>query len=254
MFGVCFSVGVRGGLAAAIMGALSVSSVTAAAEPLAGFYIGASLGASWLAKTNQSIFPPSSTDLSTPSNHFQQNWTAGPALVGAVGWGFAGAFRIEMEGAYRLNRSSDRNLLFSRPIPSNGMARSFSLFANLAYDWHLGLVTPYAGVGVGYVWNRWSRVGGSVMGGEGAYGVSIADTKGSFGYQAILGVSMPVTAVPGLSVGFEYRYIGTNQPSFSATLSGPSSRTSFDGLPATFNQNVLFLVRFSPDQARGARR
>jgi len=215
-----------------------------------GLYVGGGAGVSWLSTTNQSIFPTVDTDLATPSNHFQQNWNAGLIGLANVGWGFGNGLRTELELAYRQNSGANDSLLYSRPS-SGGRARSFGVFVNALYDFNFNpYIVPYLGAGIGYAWNRWSGVGGNVQGNLGAYGLSVSDTQGSFAWQFIAGLSVPIAAVPGLSLGAEYRYTGTAQPDFSGTASGPRGNVAIAVRPATYSQNLLFTVRYNFGQQR----
>jgi len=231
--------------------AVIASAASAAAQPVNGLYVGGGLGTTWLAETNQSIFPPVSTDLSTPSNHFRRTWNAGPVALGSLGWGFGNGLRTELELAYRQNDASGGGLLFSRPA-SGGRAQSLGVFANVFYDFDLGVVMPYVGGGIGYSWTRWSSINNAVAGTQGTYGLSVDSSAGGFAYQAIAGLAVPIRSIPGLAVGIEYRYTASSQIDLSGTLTGPGTRTSITVLPATSTQNVLLTVRYNFGQARPA--
>ncbi len=210
-----------------------------------GLYVGAGAGISWLLETNQSIHPLVSTDLATPSNHFRRRWDAGPLGLVNLGWGFGNGFRAEIEGAFRQNSEGGGSLLFSRNS-AGGTSRSMGVFVNGYIDFNnlSPVVAPYIGLGVGYVWNRWSSVGGAVQGGV-AHTLRVDDTKGSFGYQGILGLSFPIHAVPGLAIGAEYRYIGTPQPDFDGIQTAGAQTTRVAIRPATHSHNLLATVRYN---------
>ncbi len=84
---------------------------------------------------------------------------------------------------------------------------------NVAYDFY-GLtpwVVPYVGVGIGGMWGKLQdfHVYGT---GTNASGEITANTSsvGSFAYQAIVGVGLPIGGLPGLTLTAEYRFLGTN--------------------------------------------
>ncbi|HYF07121.1 MAG TPA: OmpA family protein [Acetobacteraceae bacterium] len=225
--------------------ALLATTGVASAQPTQGLYVGAGIGVSWLLETNQAIHPPLGTVLATPSDHFRRRWEPGPYGVVSLGWGFGNGFRAEIEGAYRQNEEGGGSLLFSRRS-SGGHARSIGIFVNALYDFHVSpWVVPYVGLGAGYAWNRWSGVGGTVP----PFGLSVNDSKGSFAYQGIVGLGFPIAAVPGLTLGAEYRYIGTPQPDFDGVLTGPGIATAVRVRPATHSHNLLFTVRYNFGQA-----
>lgn len=65
-----------------------------------------------------------------------------------VGYAFGNGFRAE--GEFAMRQSDIANIDTSIASPDSGETRVDSLFANLIYDFDLGMpVTPYAGVGVG---------------------------------------------------------------------------------------------------------
>ncbi|MBF0562676.1 MAG: outer membrane beta-barrel protein [Alphaproteobacteria bacterium] len=172
--------------------------LTAQAETK-GFYIGAGVGADFAVDSAATAAAGRNT----------VRYDAGPSGLVTVGYGF-GAFRTELEGAYRTNDVSGTGGALLGNV--GGSARTWSLMVNGLYDINTGTpFTPYlgAGVGVGFVNASLSgtRPAGSPTG---LYNGS--DT--TFAYQAIAGVSYAVT--PRLSLTADYRYVATTDASFNS--------------------------------------
>jgi outer membrane protein OmpA-like peptidoglycan-associated protein len=122
--------------------------------------------------------------------------------------------------------------------------------ANILYDFNIGSslggLTPYIGVGAGYIWHDYQDVGARRSTGERA--VYNGDT-GAFGYQAILGAALPITSVPGLAVTAEYRFMGT----LGHDINGTGNITSGAGVSQTrlnsdidnFNHSLLIGLRYA---------
>ena len=201
----------------------------AAAQPIQGLYVGAGAGANF-AET-----------LSSSHGTTKIDGDPGAAGVVAFGWGFGNGLRAEVEGSARWNHNDSISTLRvnGQTLPlSNvgGSARLYAGMANLAYDIPVhpfGLpVQPYVGAGAGYAWLDFHNAGGDGRGtfllgngntfGPGPDRVSFG-SAGAFAYQAMAGVSVPITALPGLQATFEYRFFGT------ARVDTPVTRVSTAG-------------------------
>ena len=122
----------------------------------------------------------------------------------AVGYGFGNGLRVEVEGLYlqsHVNRIS--------PEIAHGHDQSFGGMVNVLYDIDLkrnfginSFVTPYVGVGAGYLVDQYNTRANNAGGIS-----SIRGAQGSFGYQGIVGASFD-TGVPGLQAFADYRMIG----------------------------------------------
>ena len=103
----------------------------------------------------------------------------------------------------------------------SGSVRTYAAMANIAYDIPVrpfGLpVQPYVGAGVGYAWLNMDNASGN---GLSTFHLPNNNTftspdlvsfgsAGAFAYQAMAGVSLPISALPGLQVTLEYRFFGT---------------------------------------------
>jgi len=66
---------------------------------------------------------------------------------------------------------------------------------------------PYAGLGVGYQWARFSNV--HVYGSPTGFPrLNSDDSRGALAYQAIIGAVIPFQVLPGLATTIEYRFLG----------------------------------------------
>jgi OOP family OmpA-OmpF porin len=196
---------------------LFAAPLAARAQPFQGVYV--NLGAGYDLAPDSGAAPPSSF---TGSN-IQLRRDGGFAGLGSLGYAFGNGFRLELEGSYRQNDLSGLTGTTS-PASASGTLQNYGVMGNLLFDMDIGVpwLYPYIGGGVGYGWDRLSSARLSQTGTS----FSANDTEGGFAYQAIAGLSFPVSGVPGLSVTAEYRYhsvVGDetfhgSTPSGSATL------------------------------------
>ena len=225
----------------------------AQAQPVNGFYLGAGLGGNYLQKTDiTGTWRPVFTELQGESNEFG----TGYAGVLSLGWGFGNGLRAEIEGSYRRNET-DGHIVFDIPRQKPvGTASSYGGMVNILYDFDLrgalGGLSPYLGIGVGYIWHRYDDVGFRDRNkGETLYentynssGKSIGGAPGAFAGQVIAGLSWPITAVPGLSLTGEYRFLGTTGHTFNRnTVNGTAyvANAEVDNL----NHSVLVGLRYA---------
>lgn len=220
----------------------------AQAQSVNGLYLGAGLGGNILqdATLNGSVNNTAGTKI---ENEFQLGYVG----VLSLGWGFGNGLRAEIEGSYRSNEVSDTRVggrSVQGVASGKGTAVSYGVMANALYDFDiggaLGGLTPYIGVGAGYIWHDYQDVGARRSTGERA--VYNGDT-GAFGYQAILGFSVPISSVPGLAVTGEYRFMGTlghdmNGTGDITTGSGVS-RTRLNSDVDNFNHSLLVGLRYA---------
>ncbi|MHC0615123.1 outer membrane protein, partial [Komagataeibacter oboediens] len=134
--------------------------------------------------------------------HHSHGWTG----FANVGWGFGNGLRAEVEGAYNWSAISS----YSSATSTKGHDRSYGGFVNVLYDIDLKRlfnidvpVTPFVGVGAGYLWQNVSSA--STMDGM---SVNRKGTNGSFAYQGIVGAAYDIPGVPGLQMTTEYRMVG----------------------------------------------
>jgi OOP family OmpA-OmpF porin len=188
--------------------------VMAQAQPVTGLYIGGGVGLNFV--ENASFLSNRSLASGASAVGFPTTGTGGfetgLATVASIGWGFGMGLRVELEGNYRRNEAAGQG-----SVTGSGTGQSYGVMGNVLYDISLPFapwVTPYIGGGAGYLWRNANNVA-AVSAGRGA-GLISNDTQGVFAYQAIAGVSFPVSAVPGLSVTLEYRYLQAEDAYFNA--------------------------------------
>ncbi|GBQ67489.1 outer membrane protein [Ameyamaea chiangmaiensis NBRC 103196] len=147
---------------------------------------------------------------------------------GAVGWGFGNGLRAEVEGVYNYSQINHLRAT-SAPGSTSGSTQEYGGLINVLYDIDLtqfGInvpVTPYVGVGAGYLWQHFNPVQTNF-----ANGVvnRIGGTNGGFAYQGIVGAAYDIPGVPGLAVTADYRMMGTTftDGSFRSTSYGPMGK------------------------------
>ncbi len=145
---------------------------------------------------------------------------AGGAGQASIGYGLGNGLRVELEGMYIWNDIYGRHGTQVPANVSNNHLESYGPMVNVLYDIDLarfGLalpVTPYVGVGAGYLWNHLAALQSNYVNGD----VNrTGGTYGSFAYQGIIGVAYNILPVPGLALTVDYRFIGTAFP--DSTLS-----------------------------------
>ncbi|MCA3390522.1 MAG: OmpA family protein [Roseomonas sp.] len=225
-------------LAAAAVVALPV---LAQAQPVNGLYLGAGFGTNRLMET----------DVTFKGGNNTNDFSWGYVGVLSLGWGFGNGFRVELEGNYRSNDVTDVKLGGSLKGPgATGTVTSYGAMANILYDINLGGMlgglTPYVGVGAGYIWHDYDSVGISQAGSSDTY----SGTEGAFGGQAIVGLSLPISAVPGLSLTAEYRFMATSSPEIGVTntakIAGVGSASQKVDIEVdNFNHSLLVGLRYA---------
>jgi OOP family OmpA-OmpF porin len=218
-------------LAAAAVVALPV---LAQAQPVSGIYLGAGIGGNYLDKTD--VTGSSAADKEAFARGLSAEFSWGYVGVLSLGWGFGNGLRAEIEGSYRSNDVSDVKVP-GTVISSRGTATSYGAMANLLYDIHLGGalggITPYVGVGAGYIWHDYDKVGDQVD--------TITGDNGNWGGQAIVGLSLPIAAVPGLALTGEYRFMMTAGHEISTTFVGATRKVDVDNV----NHSLLVGLRYA---------
>ena len=205
-----------------------------------GVYVGAGLGTNYL-------------DDSDSNNGISVSFEWGWAGVLSVGYGFGNGLRLEFEGSYRQNDVDSISVSGGNVPRTTGTVRSYGAMINALYDFNLGPVMPYVGVGAGYIWNDYDSVGFNYRNGNQAGQFTAGGTNGAFGYQAILGVAFPIQSVPGLALTAEGRFMGTTgddidgRANVNATVNGQvlNARESVKFSTDNYNWSLLFGVRYN---------
>ncbi len=200
-------------LATTLLAAAPVAAMAQPAPgPITGLYVGAGAGYNLL--QDEHLRPSPGLGI---TNHTRYRFGNGYDAVASVGYGFGNGLRTEVEGHYTNNDVNNR-VLTTIPTTSTGHTESYGALVNVLYDFNLpyfGInlpIEPYVGVGAGYLWTHLSPL--TSVGTTGQV-LRVGGTNGSFAYQGIVGAAYNISAVPGLAVTAEYRYLGQlNQDAF----------------------------------------
>ena len=242
-------------LRAALMAAsLLAIPLIAKAQPINGLYVGGGIGLNVL----QDETVNHSAALGTPNTMAMFN--AGYVGEVSVGYGLGAlnsalsGFRVELEGNY-IDNSMQSNNSGANPMLIKGSQDSYGALVNILYDIDpnkLGLnehlFYPYVGLGAGY--EAMNLAGFSetfVTSSRITSGGS--NTVGGFAYQGIIGLSWPISAVPGLAVTTEYRMLGVMDPQgayhASTTSGGATVARGNLNFGNEFNHEFLLGVRYA---------
>ncbi len=259
---------------------LAAAPVAAKAQAISGLYIGAGAGANFM--QDQSITKVGFPNLGIPEISTGGNGISNTSVrmdtgfigVVSVGYGLGNGLRFEVEGSYRSNKfgsvgndsSSGSNSGVNRRASAGGDEMKYGAMFNVLYDFDASLiglgflpVVPYVGVGGGYQWaqHRNTRFYGNTgpqVGAPGGYNnlLRTNDGDGSLAYQAIVGASFPIGAVPGLSLTAEYRFMGLAEDrtyNYQYFSSGPVPGGQATRARLTFtdnyNHSVLLGLRYA---------
>ncbi|WP_158743430.1 OmpA family protein [Acidisphaera sp. L21] len=216
----------------------------AMAQPITGLYVGA--GAMYNFK--QIEHTKASPGAGIGSGKLRPD-ADGFGGVGSVGYGLGNGLRFEVEGSYR--QDSIRSFGTSAPRTGQSTQQDYGVMANALYDidlapYGVSFMTPYVGVGAGY---QWSHLNGfaskNLTTGNVAH---IGGTDGNFAYQGIVGAAFPISAVPGLALTAEYRFMGIlGDQTFEAQTysnAGTGRRGNFK-TTENLNHSLLLGVRYA---------
>jgi len=222
-------------LASAMM---ALPLVAANAQPVSGLYVGGGLGMNFMQGESFNAANHAGGTTGTAKSNI------GPAVVLNLGWGFGNGFRAEIEGNYRQNGFNSSGTGASNGFSSfGGNEEKAGGMVNVLYDF-VGIspmIQPYIGAGVGYEEQFMYNLHGT----SGAVSFnSGSHDRGSFAYQAILGVAFPIAMVPGLAITAEYRFMGlagNRAYPMSASVGGVGNLTSTND----FNHSALIGFRYA---------
>ena len=223
-----------------------------------GPYIAGGIGANWLQDTSLNGAVEDAAR-NTAIGKIENEFEVGYIGVLSLGWGFGNGLRAEIEGSYRSNEVSDAKFAGQSVqglASGTGTATSYGVMANVLYDFDLGSslnssvggIVPYIGAGVGYIWHDYQDVGASAS--DGRKAVYNGDT-GAFGYQAILGLALPIESVPGLAVTAEYRFMGTTGHDINGSVNTRDSAGNqlpnrrLNSEVDNFNHSLLIGLRYA---------
>ena len=224
----------------------------AQAQPINGLYLGAGAGVNFLNRTDitgtyTDPFGPSPVQRPLLGAGAEFDW--GFAGVVSLGWGFGNGLRAEIEGNYRQNDTSAYKYDNITYPGANGTATSYGAMLNVLYDIDigglLGGITPYVGAGVGAIWHEYKNVGSRAPFFGAVTDIDVYNgTSSAFAGQAIAGLSLPISTVPGLVATAEYRYMMTAGHNFdSNTVVGVNLKASAD--VDNLNHSLLIGLRYA---------
>jgi OmpA-OmpF porin, OOP family len=215
----------------------------AVAQPVTGPYVSAGAGVNLL--QNQTIAAAPFLDEPKRTAVFDPGFSGQISL----GYGLGNGLRIEIEGDYLNNKI--RKIEFPDSLRrAGGSEQQYGGMVNALYDFDFGLpIYPYLGVGVGGQMMELDNVNSSSPGFVFPDRTHDSPSVGSFAYQGIAGVSVPLPWVQGLSMTAEYRMLGLLDPLpaihervFSA--SGSIIGVGNEKFGNVFNHSILLGVRY----------
>ncbi len=236
---------------------LAAAPAAAMAEPVVGPYVSLGGGYNLQQSTGVHFSPTTFADGTPGASKSTFRFGDGFTGEGSLGYGLSSGLRVELEGLYMQNNVNHRR---TTPIPgtTTGHDEKYGPMVNALYDLDLaqfGLalpVTPYVGVGAGYLWTHLSPFT-TVYDGNAAVN-RVGGTQGSFAYQGIVGVAFNIVQVPGLALTGEYRFLGTlpsnTGSAFQSTAFTPTGIHKGNAdFNSSYNHSVMVGVRYAFDTA-----
>ncbi|HUB11397.1 MAG TPA: OmpA family protein [Acetobacteraceae bacterium] len=180
--------------------ALLAMPLAAIAQPVSGLYISGGVGANL--PQNTDMVP--STPVDRASRLTLKN-NVGVTGIGAIGYGLGNGFRFEVQGDFTRQGVNELQTPFASA--TKGIQHTYGVMGNALYDFDIGSpwIYPYLGAGAGYQWTHFDGLSVTQTGGP--FTLATDGTSGAFAWQAIVGASMPIASVPGLSFTAEYRFM-----------------------------------------------
>ncbi len=224
--------------------ALLAMPAVAVAQPISGLYIGAGAGADLSQDTRASQVEPSMPG----AGHLRLEQNVGVTGLASIGYALGNGWRFEIEGNFDSN-GIDKLARTPFPASTSGSLRNYGAMANALYDMDIGVpwLYPYIGAGAGYQWTHMDGLSVSQAGGP--FHLGVDDTAGSFAWQAIAGLGIPIVGMPGLSATLEYRFMGIlsgEKFDGSATLAGGAAPVPAQlKLGNRYDHELLIGVRYA---------
>jgi outer membrane protein OmpA-like peptidoglycan-associated protein len=235
----------------ALAGLLAAASTGAQAQTasISGVYIGAAAGGNlrYLAENTTGTSP-----------HDRANMRPGLVGLGAIGYAFGDAGRVELEGSYRGNRvDNTKGSTLGNWRHLHGDARTYGGMVNYTRDIHsiqdwLGIdILPYWGFGLGWAASDWGSITSETTGTS--HLTFRRRIGGAPAGQLILGLGYELA--PGLSLNVEGRAFGQITDTDKVrTVLHTSSTTATQGQikPHNVNASVLVGLRYAFNTAPAA--
>jgi OmpA-OmpF porin, OOP family len=225
-------------LATALTTPLLAIPLAASAQPVDGLYVGGGVGLRIAQDPRISAGP-----VFGGMSHLQEN----PGFNGIIslGYGLGNGARFEIEGD--MGRSGIYKLGGTTfPTKSDGSVWNYGVMANALYDMDIGVpfLYPYIGVGAGY---QWTNLDNTSFTGNNGFRFGTNDTSGAFAWQAIIGASLPIPNMPGLSATIDYRFMDIlGGPTFHG-VENTAAGGSFQSIQMhnQFNHSLILGVRYA---------
>ncbi|WP_137180906.1 OmpA family protein [Roseomonas sp. AR75] len=216
---------------------------------LSGFYIGGGAGVNYRQDSDISLSGAAVTGpfgVGAANANGSIGWNPGFVGVLNAGYGFGNGLRVEAEFSYRYENvdkvSGVGQGAYSR---TGGHTSTYAFMGNVLYDFNVGLpVVPYVGAGIGYAISSFDQVRAqstAVFPSQ----TNIAGNDGRFAYQGIVGLGMPIAAVPGLTLTAEYRYFATLDADLDVTSYKPTGFSRGTTEIENTNHSFLLGVRYA---------
>jgi OOP family OmpA-OmpF porin len=219
--------------------ALFATPLAAIAQPIEGLYVGAGVGLHIPQDPRISAIPAFGG-----KTHLTED--LGFDALGSVGYALGNGARFEIEGDFA--RSGIRQLSGTPfPTKADGSVQNYGVMANALFDMDIGTpwLYPYLGVGAGYQWTKLNNA--SFTSPSGGFRYATDDSAGAFAWQAIVGASLPIPNMPGLSATMDYRFmdiLGGGKYDGTQTTGGVSTPSTIQ-MHNQFNHSVIFGVRYA---------
>jgi OOP family OmpA-OmpF porin len=229
--------------------------------PVEGLYIGGGVGVNFLEGYSLKQSGPINNAITTlgfPRRNGKVNFDAGFTGLASLGWGFGNGLRVEVEGSYRGN-DVDKIKGIAGPILTStgalssvnthrGYQQTPAVMVNALYDFDIPdapWIAPYIGAGIGAGWQELGNNNVTFLTNtlQDSPRFHYSGSKTAFAYQAIVGAGFPIEQVPGLAITTEFRFFGTEEQKFSASVqSVRTGRTLATGDIKTTNYNYAILL------------
>jgi len=219
--------------------AMVAAPVAAWAQPVTGPYVNLGIGPDWL--NHLSAHGDSPT-----FGGAELKGTIGVGGFAGAGYGFGNGLRLELDGSVRHEKPDWE----SYPAAGGNVTlNTYGPMVNAIYDFDIGSpwIYPFIGGGVGYQWTS-LHSGTATSGVAPGTTASLQDTtRGSWAADGILGASIPISQVPGLSVTVQYQFMGMFRPEYfgaSTTIGGVAGPHTEFKLGPQYHQSAMLGLRY----------
>ncbi|NIE78879.1 MULTISPECIES: OmpA family protein [Asaia] len=240
------------------MTSMAAAPTIAMASTITGPYVNIGGGYNLVQQQHGRFSPTTQADGTTSNNASSSRFRHKDGFTGfgSFGWGFGNGLRAEVEGVYNYSQINHRTPT-AVPGSTSGSDQSYGGFVNVLYDIDLAQfginvpVTPFVGVGAGYLWQHYNPITTAYS--NGAVN-RVGGTQGGFAYQGIVGAAYDIPGVPGLALTTEYRMIGQTftdgaYRSTSWNRNGSGLHKGNVNFDQRFNHQFILGLRYAFDTA-----